>query len=79
MSVESIVQELISDLLCETVEEEASSEVALPLGSSASDEGDIATLLHLHLHDRITSGFSLRHSRIEVVQLNCIEQRASGR
>ncbi len=71
------VRELINDLLSETVEEQLTSELAVPLG--VSDQCDIATLLHLRLQGRITSGFSLRRTRVEVVQLRCVEQRASGR
>jgi hypothetical protein len=73
------VRELIDDLLSVTVdqEEQVSSELAVPLG--VSDECDIATLLHLRLQGRITSGFSLRRTRVEVVHLRCVEQRASGR
>lgn len=77
MSAEAIARELICNLLCEAVEGEVSSEPALPL--AVSDEWDIATLLRLHFQGRITSGFSLRRTRVEVVQLSCVEQRASGR
>ena len=77
MSTEAIVRELICDLLSEAVEEQVSSELAVPTG--VSDQCDIATLLHLRLQGRITSGFSLRRTPVEVIQLRCVEQRASGR
>ena len=76
MSAEVIVRELICDLLCEAVEGDVSSEEAVPGG--VGDHYDIATHLHLHLQGRIISSFSLRCNRVEVVQLRCVEQRASG-
>lgn len=77
MNAEVIVRELICDLLCEAVEGEVSSKLAVPAG--VGDQCDIATLLHLHLQGKIISGFSLRRTRVEVIQLRCVEQRASGR
>ena len=79
MSTEATVRELICDLLSEleAVEKQVSSELAVLTG--VSDQCDIATLLHLRLQGRIASGFSLRRSRVEVIQLRCVEQRASGR
>ena len=75
-----IVEELISELLCGTVVGEVScSKLARSVGGD--DHYDIATLLQLHLPARIISGFSLRrtHGRVEVIQLRCVEQRASGK
>lgn len=39
---------------------------------------DIAALMRLNIPDRILTNFTLRHSRVEVLQLKCLEQRASG-
>ena len=81
-TAEVIVRELISDLLYGTVLVEGNvsgSEVAKLKPMDGDDHCDIVTLLQLHCQARIISGFSLRRNRVEVIQLRCVEQRASGK
>ena len=73
---EAIVREMVCDLLAEA-EQGVASELLAPAACNDSC-CEVVSLIKQHLPNKITTGFSLRRSRMEIMQLRCVEQRASG-
>lgn len=71
---EATARELLSELLAEVTQCTYSKEVEIrPISYP-----DVAGVVRHHLPDRITTNFCVRRGRVEVFQLMCLEQRASG-
>lgn len=72
-----LVQELVYDLFSQVtgaVEETQCIEE----GESSSSCRDMAAVVRHYLPDRVMTNFSTKQERVEVFQLKCLEQRASG-
>lgn len=71
---EASVRELVFDLFSQVtgaVEETQCVE-------EGSTYRDVATVVRHYLPDRVTVNFCTKQGRVEVFQLKCLEQRASG-
>ena len=74
---EASIRELVFDLFSQVtgaVEETQCIEE----GESCSGIRDMATVVRHYLPDKVAANFSTKEDRVEVFQLKCLEQRASG-
>lgn len=68
---------MVKDLLLALLDEVTADEPAR-LSPEPAYTHDFSSLVRENLSDMVTTNFCLKDSRVEVFQLHCLEQRASG-
>ena len=74
---EASIRELLYDLFFQVTGAVEETQ-CIDEGESSSSWRDMAAVVRHYLPDRVATNFSTKQGRVEVFQLKCLEQRASG-